>query len=112
MVSSSRDHTIKMWDTSTGFCTTTLKAHTNWVKRVTVNKRGTLMASSSKDESIIVWNMDRLKSANQNDAIISVLQEHQNIIDCVKWASQEACSTINNADYNTKQIAMMSSDEP
>jgi WD40 repeat protein len=72
------------------------------VKRVTVNKKGTLMASSSKDETIIVWNMDRIKSVNQNDAIISILSEHKNIIDCIKWATQEACTTINNADYNLK----------
>lgn len=69
------------------------------------------MASSSKDESIIIWNMDRIKSANQNDAIVSVLQEHQNIIDCVKWANAEACATISHADYNMKQMAMLSSDE-
>ena len=64
MVSSSRDHTIKIWDTATGFCTNTLKGHSNWVRRVTVNRKGTLMASGSKDETVIVWNMERVKSTN------------------------------------------------
>jgi platelet-activating factor acetylhydrolase IB subunit alpha len=56
-LSSSRDHTIKLWDFNSGFCVNTLRGHTDWVKRVVVNYKGNLMASSSKDETIIVWNM-------------------------------------------------------
>jgi platelet-activating factor acetylhydrolase IB subunit alpha len=56
-LSSSRDHTIKLWDFNSGFCVNTLRGHTDWVKRVVVNYKGNLMASSSKDETIIVWSM-------------------------------------------------------
>jgi len=58
------------------------------------------MASSSKDETIIIWNMERIKMNQSKDAIISVLNEHEHVIDCVKWAPPEACSTIDKADYN------------
>ena len=68
---------------------------------MSINKKGSLLASSSKDETIIIWNMDRIKSSNpQKDATISVLNEHEHVIDCVKWAPPEACKTIDNADYN------------
>jgi platelet-activating factor acetylhydrolase IB subunit alpha len=62
LLSSSRDHTIKMWDTNSGYCVQTIKGHTDWVKRVAINNKGTLMASSSKDETIIIWNMERIRS--------------------------------------------------
>ena len=61
LMSSSRDQTIKMWDTNSGYCTQTIKGHTDWVKRVSVNHKGNLLASSSKDETIIIWNMDKIK---------------------------------------------------
>lgn len=52
------------------------------------------MASSSKDETIIIWALDRVKNQNSKDAMISVLNEHEHVIDCVKWAPYEACVVI------------------
>jgi WD40 repeat protein len=69
-----------------------------------VNYKGLLMASSSKDETIIIWNMERIKQSNQKDAIISVLNEHEHVIDCVKWAPPEACYVIDTADYNKSNM--------
>jgi WD40 repeat protein len=101
LLSCSRDETIKMWDTNSGFLVQTIKGHTDWVKRVAVNTKGSLMASSSKDETIIIWNMDRIRSSNpQKDAMISVLNEHEHVIDCLKWANPEACKIIDHAEYN------------
>ena len=68
LMSSSRDQTIKMWDTNSGYCTQTIKGHTDWVKRVSVNQKGILLASSSKDETIIIWSMDKIKMQNAKDA--------------------------------------------
>lgn len=65
------------------------------------------MASSSKDETIIIWNMERIKMQNSKDAMISVLNEHEHVIDCVKWAPPEACKIIDQADYNKNQLSML-----
>jgi WD40 repeat protein len=62
LLSGSRDESIKMWDVNTGFCVQTIRGHTNWVKSVAVNIKGSLMASGSSDETVIVWNLDRLKT--------------------------------------------------
>ena len=52
-----------MWDTNSGYCVQTIPAHTDWIRKISVNNKGNLMASASKDETIIVWNMERLKQA-------------------------------------------------
>lgn len=109
LLSASRDKSIKMWDTNTGFCVQTLHGHTDWVKRVAINLKGSLMASCSRDQTILIWNMANIKSKNpQKDAIISVLNEHEHVIECVIWAPPEACSIINHADYNKNSLAMSS----
>lgn len=59
LLSVSRDQTIKLWDSVSGLCFAQLTTgHTDWVKRVAVNNSGTLFATSSKDESIIIWNTE------------------------------------------------------
>ena len=74
LVSCSRDQTIKLWDSNSGYCVQTVKGHTDWIRKVSVNNKGNLLASASKDESIIIWNLDRIKSAKdqsqQYDAIL------------------------------------------
>jgi len=62
LLSCSRDATIKLWDTLSGFCLVTLKeGHSDWIRRVTVHPNGLLFASASKDESIICWNTELVK---------------------------------------------------
>lgn len=45
---------------------------------------------------------------NPKDAMIAVLNEHEHVIDCVKWAPPEACKIIDQADYNKNQLSMLS----
>jgi platelet-activating factor acetylhydrolase IB subunit alpha len=66
LISCSRDNTIKLWDANSGYCSQTIPAHSEWIRKVAVNAKGTLLASASKDESIIVWNLDRLKDAKNS----------------------------------------------
>ena len=63
LVSCSRDETIKLWDTNTGYCVSTVKGHSDWIREVAINNKGTLLASGGKDESIIIWNLDKIKTA-------------------------------------------------
>lgn len=44
--------------------------------------------------------MNLIKGQNQKDAIISVLNEHEHSIDCIKWAPSESCKVIDSAEYN------------
>ena len=64
LVSCSRDQTIKLWDTNTGYCLQTLRdGHSDWIRKVTVNAKGNVLASASKDESVVIWNLDKVKSS-------------------------------------------------
>jgi WD40 repeat protein len=55
LVSSSRDHTIKVWDVASGKNEKTLTEHTADVYCVTFSHDGRLMASGSIDKRIILW---------------------------------------------------------
>jgi len=70
---------------------TTLQGHNEWVRRLTQSSGGKLMASASKDETVIIWNMERIntdlgsKSINVDpkDYILTIIDEHEHVIDCV-----------------------------
>ena len=100
LVSCSRDQTIKLWDTTSGFCLQTLReGHSDWIRKVALNAKGTLLASSSKDETVVVWNMERVKR-EPAEALLAVLREHTNQVDCIRWAPLDANHTIDQAEYN------------
>lgn len=63
LLSCSRDQTIKFWDTLSGFCLHTLShGHSEWIRRITVNPASTnYFASASKDETIVIWNLEALR---------------------------------------------------
>ena len=50
ILSCSRDCTIKLWETESGFCKKTYKAHNKWVRDIKVNKTGDMFASCGDDE--------------------------------------------------------------
>ena len=65
------------------------------------------MASASKDETVIVWSMDRIKqnlnkmmSVDQTDFIITMIDDHEHVIDCIKFAPEQARKIIQSADYS------------
>ena len=37
---------------------------------------------------------------DNDDAIVQVLSEHEHVIDCIVWATTEACRTIESANYS------------
>lgn len=49
------DHTLKLWDITSGKIRRTLEGHTNCVNCVSVNHDGTILASKSCDHSVRVW---------------------------------------------------------
>jgi WD40 repeat protein len=53
--------------------------HTDWIRKVSLNAKGTLLASASKDESVVVWSVEKVKSTkDHSEAILAVLREHEN----------------------------------
>ena len=93
--------TLRIWDANTGFLLQTLQQHTEWVRRITQTTDGSMIASASKDETVIIWNMDKIKqNLNQtigvdpSDYIITVIDDHEHVIDCIKFAPEQSCKTI------------------
>tara|TARA_B100000780_G_C20963119_1_gene384472 strand:+ start:133 stop:348 length:216 start_codon:yes stop_codon:yes gene_type:complete len=71
------------------------------VRRICQTSDGGMIASASKDETVIVWNMEKIKQNLNNtigfdpsDFIISVIDDHEHVIDCIKFAPELACRTI------------------
>lgn len=55
LVSVSRDKTIKIWDVTTGYCTKTLKGHSDWVRCVTPSVDGRWLLSAGNDQIARLW---------------------------------------------------------
>ena len=64
------------------------------------------MASASKDETVIIWDMTRIKQnlnkthgIDEQDYIISMIDDHEHVIDAIKFAPDAACQVIQKSDY-------------
>ena len=76
---------------------------------MSLNSKGTLLASASKDESVVVWSVEKIKSTKDNaESVLAVLREHENQIDCIKWAPLEANHTIDQSEYNKGYLGTLS----
>ena len=108
LVSCSRDKSIRVWDCHSGFLLQTIEQHDEWVRRIGQSLDGKLLASASKDETVIVWNLERMMPAilakggffDHQDHIVTIIDEHDHVIDCIKFAPESCCRTIQNADYS------------
>ena len=85
----------------------TLQQHNEWVRRVAISADGTQMASASKDETVIVWNLTRIiknlnnsKNIDQEEFINTIIDDHEHVIDCVKFAPESACQILQKSEYN------------
>lgn len=61
LVSCSRDKTIKVWDVSSGWCTKTIRGHSDWVRNVDLCSSvedGDFILSCSNDQSIRLTHLD------------------------------------------------------
>jgi WD40 repeat protein len=51
------DGSVRIWDREKGTCETTLNGHKGAVTALRYNKSGSLLASGSKDNDIILWDV-------------------------------------------------------
>ncbi|MHC5830424.1 MAG: WD40 repeat domain-containing protein, partial [Nostoc sp.] len=58
IVSSSEDHTVKLWDTVTGQCIRTLKGYTNAFRLIAFSPDGKTWVSGSGDRHGRLWNVE------------------------------------------------------
>ena len=102
-VSGSEDATIRIWDYETGEYETTLRGHTNSVQSVAFDQSGNILASSSADLSIKLWNFN-----SSNRDCMKTLKGHEHNVSCVVFTPPGdylySCSrdkTIKKWDVNT-----------
>ncbi|KAF2477737.1 NWD1 protein, partial [Lindgomyces ingoldianus] len=55
LASASSDHTIKVWDASSGECLQTLEGHSSWVKSMVFSHDSAWLASASHNYTVKVW---------------------------------------------------------
>src|SRR5262245_42276401 len=82
LVSSSRDHTIKIWDVASGELKKTLTNHTLDVYSVVFSHDGKLMASGGKDLNIILWDAATFEP-------IRTLKGHTDAIRCLVFSHDD-----------------------
>jgi platelet-activating factor acetylhydrolase IB subunit alpha len=75
LVSASRDQTLKVWDVTTGYCTKTLRAHSDWVRDVVPSFDGRWYMSVGNDS------VGRLWDASSGEVKATFLG-HEHVIEC------------------------------
>lgn len=68
IVSSGRDHTVKVWDMNTFDLKHNLVGHKSYVNAVTVSPDGSLCASGGKDGLAMLWDLNEGKKLSSLDA--------------------------------------------
>ena len=65
------------------------------------------MASASKDETVLIWNLDKImknlnnsKNIDHQDFIHTIIDDHEHVIDCLQFAPDTACKVIMKANYS------------
>ncbi|WP_371325231.1 pentapeptide repeat-containing protein [Dechloromonas sp. ZY10] len=92
IVSTSYDHTLRIWDTHSGLSIATLEGHQDWVRSATFSPDGARIVSASDDNTLRIWDahsglsiatleghQDRVRSATfspDDTRIVSASDDH------------------------------------
>lgn len=89
--SCSRDKTIRLWDPSSGYCVSTLSGHRDWVRDIVCSDDGSMLASCSTDQSVILWKVQPAGGASEEGAVQHLtLSEHEHVVEAVCFSSGKA----------------------
>lgn len=81
LVSASRDKTLRIWDTSTGYCVKTIKGHAEWVRDVCPSIDGRYLFSAGTDQTARLWDI----TATVPEAKV-IMFGHEHAIECCTFA--------------------------
>ncbi|KJZ77081.1 Nuclear distribution protein PAC1 [Hirsutella minnesotensis 3608] len=77
LVSASGDKTLRIWDTTTGYCVKALKGHTGWVRDVCPSSDGRFLLSTGSDHTARLWDISIPNPENK----VTMLG-HENAVRC------------------------------
>ncbi len=75
LVSASRDRTLRIWDSTTGYCVKTIRGHVDWVRDVCPSEDGRWLISAGNDQTARLWD------ANSGDCRNTFIG-HDHVIEC------------------------------
>lgn len=81
LASASRDMTVKIWDTTTGYCVKTLRGHTAWVRDVCPSADGRYLLSTGDDSTARLWDI----SSNETENKLTMFG-HEHFCECAAIA--------------------------
>ncbi|KAM3512984.1 hypothetical protein MY11210_003384 [Beauveria gryllotalpidicola] len=85
LVSASGDKTLKIWDTTTGYCVKTLSGHADWVRNVCPSPDGNYLISTSADHMGRLWDLTL-----PNPETKATLIGHEHGVQCCAFAPPSA----------------------
>jgi WD40 repeat protein len=80
LISSSCDHSIRMWNTTTWQQIAVLTRHTNCVHGISISPNGHILASASWDNTAQLWNLE-------NGQPIGSPLQHADFVNCVSFST-------------------------
>ena len=94
IASASLDRTVRLWDSATGSCHSTLEGHSDTVTAVTFSPDGKLIASASRDRTVRLWD-------SATGSCRSTLEGHSDTVTAVAFSSDGE-----HLDTNQGQLAL------
>jgi platelet-activating factor acetylhydrolase IB subunit alpha len=85
LVSASADKTLRIWDTTTGYCLKALRGHVDWVRDVCPSLDGQYVISAGSDHTARLWDISVPNPENKLTLI-----GHENAVGCCTFAPPSA----------------------
>jgi WD40 repeat protein len=95
LASASYDHTVKIWDASSGACLQTLEGHSSTVSSVAFSHDSARLASASDDHTVKIWDAS-------SSACLQTLEGHSSWVTSVAFSHDSARLASGSGDHTVK----------